>query len=78
MALKGLGGFLLLCDATNKKAVKVLRQRKKREFKPLAIMVADIEESQEPLPGIRCRGKATQITAKSNCVIAMETGFHGK
>ena len=46
MAIKGLGGFLLTCDATNEKVVKVLRQRKRREFKPLAIMVADIEEAR--------------------------------
>jgi len=46
IAIKGLGGFLLACDATNEKVVKVLRQRKRREFKPLAIMVTDIEEAR--------------------------------
>ncbi len=46
IAIKGLGGFLLACDATTEKVVKVLRQRKRREFKPLAIMVADIEEAR--------------------------------
>lgn len=46
LAIKGLGGFLLACDATNADAVRILRQRKKRFSKPLAIMVADLEEAK--------------------------------
>jgi hydrogenase maturation protein HypF len=47
VAIKGLGGFLLACDATNDTVVKMLRQRKKRVSKPLAIMVATIDEAKK-------------------------------
>lgn len=47
-AIKGLGGFHLVCDATNPNAVKKLKERKKREKdKPLAIMVKDIKEVEK-------------------------------
>jgi hydrogenase maturation protein HypF len=44
VAIKGLGGYFLMCDALNDVAVKKLRQKKNRDAKPFAVMFKDISE----------------------------------
>jgi hydrogenase maturation protein HypF len=47
LALKGLGGFLLMVDARSEEAVKRLRERKLREEKPFALLMASLEQVKE-------------------------------
>lgn len=47
VAIKGLGGFHLACDASNEKAVRALRNRKKRSDKPFAVMVFDLSRVEK-------------------------------
>ena len=47
LAVKGIGGYLLMCDATKPKPINLLRERKERPTKPFAVMYDNIEKAEE-------------------------------
>lgn len=47
LAIKGIGGFHLMCDAFNLESIKELRLRKNRPKKPFALMCRDISDTKE-------------------------------
>jgi len=47
VAVKGLGGYHLACDAENPAAIRAMRERKFRKEKPFAVMARDLERAQE-------------------------------
>ena len=47
VAVKGIGGYLLLCNAADPATIRLLRSRKRRPAKPFAVLYADMERVRE-------------------------------
>ncbi len=75
MAIKGIGGFHLAVDATNKAAVMRLRERKHRYGKPLAVMVRDIEAARGAVRTQRRRGSVAPEGGAVHCARAAVRGL---
>ena len=58
-AIKGMGGFHIVCDATNERAVRMLRTLKKRPSKPFAIMCRDAAQA----------GRVASLSAEEEALI---------
>lgn len=70
IALKGVGGYQLLCDARNNEAIQRLRQRKNREAKPLALMVLNCT-SAEPFVTISDKEKDI-LTSQARPIVLLK------
>lgn len=69
VAVKGIGGFHLACDAASELAVLRLRRRKHRDEKPFAVMVRDLDEA-ERLAHLGPAERALLLSAERPIVLA--------
>jgi hydrogenase maturation factor HypF (carbamoyltransferase family) len=66
VAVKGIGGFHLMADPFNDKAVRTLRERKHREEKPFALLMPTITEAERYCEVSELEMKSTQFAACSH------------
>ncbi|MBC6432117.1 carbamoyltransferase HypF [Nostoc sp. HG1] len=73
VGIKGLGGIHLACDATQETVVQKLRQRKKRYYKPFALMARDIEIIEQYCP-VNAKEKELLTSSAAPIVLLQATG----
>lgn len=71
VAIKGLGGFHLACDALNPQAVALLRSRKQRPAKPLAVMIPQAEALPTAIQTLLCSPAAPIVLTPKVCLPAL-------
>lgn len=83
VALRGIGGYQLLCDARSYEAVERLRQRKQRPAKPLAILVDSAESarqwarlSNEERELLTSAAGPIVVVQQRNCRLASNVNLH--
>ncbi len=74
LALKGLGGYQLLCDATNAAAVQRLREKKQRPSKPLAVMIRYTTSPFSSAPGEKMADRPDEgaFVSPSNPIVIVQ------
>jgi hydrogenase maturation protein HypF len=75
LAVKGLGGFHLACDAANAEAVRELRRRKQRDLKPFAVMPRDIHAA-ERFCKIDAEGRAALLAQERPIILLPKQSEH--
>jgi hydrogenase maturation protein HypF len=70
VAVKGIGGYHLTCDARNAASVAALRLRKTRKEKPFALMAADLDSARKALAVTPAEAEALQSPARPIVLLA--------
>lgn len=73
IALKGLGGYQLICDARNEETISKLRLRKNREAKPFALMVANVKSAEE-IAEVSCKVRLVLESRERPIVLLRKRG----
>ena len=76
LALKGLGGFQLACDAKNDEAVTRLRERKRKSQKPFALMARDMEAIRKYCDV--SPAEESLLTGRSAPIVLLKKKSHGE
>src|SRR3989339_551669 len=84
VAVKGLGGYHIACDALNSKSVSLLRKRKYREDKPFAVMMENIEmvnkfcilDAKEEALLLSTQRPIVLLKKKSDCTVPHDVSVH--
>ena len=69
VAMRGVGGYQLLCDATSEEVVQRLRRRKARPAKPLAVLVSSLQEARRRATIDNLESDA--LTGRSNPIVLL-------
>ncbi len=71
VAVKGLGGFHLMCNATDEPSVRLLRERKRRPAKPFAVMFPDVQRIRQHAE--LCETEAALIESAEKPVVLVKS-----
>ncbi|MFM7429833.1 MAG: carbamoyltransferase HypF, partial [Flammeovirgaceae bacterium] len=72
VAIKGIGGYLLLCDATNENAISQLRERKHRPTKPLAVLYPNISQLRNDVKLCKAEEDALQSVEAPIVIVGLK------
>jgi hydrogenase maturation protein HypF len=73
VAVKGIGGYLLLCDATNENAISQLRKRKHRATKPFAVLYPNLSQLRSDVKLCKAEEAALQSVEAPIVIVALKT-----
>ena len=78
LAVKGIGGYLLMADANSRKVIRKLRTRKHRPYKPFALLYPDIDRLKNDALVSAKEHEALESIESPIVLVRLEPGSHSK